>query len=238
MIEDGARVAIVDDVPSQAEIARGIAEEAGLIPEVITQSDGPFSEPMQLLDLIVRADCAAAICDHRLYRTGFASFNGAEFAATLYAKRIPTVLLSTFSGQDHDRSIRLYRSKIPSLIAREDLHPDRVKDGLLECERELAGQVSDHRRLYRTLVRVEDVSSDRGTEMVDAIIHTWNPDRAVSFPLALVEDKKLIEMLRNWSPTSKRLPRMFALVNIGCHDESELILQSFEPAPEADDDDF
>ena len=238
MIASGSRVAIVDDVLGQAETAAGIAEEADLAPTIIDWVDGGFGRPEQLLSQVREADCSAVICDHRLSRTGFASFTGAEFAAMLYAEKIPAILLSTFSSTDSDRSIKLHRSRIPSLVARDELDPQRILDGLRESEQELLGHISPQRLLYRTLVRVEDVSIGHGEEMVDAIIHTWNPDRGVRFPLELIEDAALKEDLRHWTGESGRFPRMFAQVNVGCEHESDLVLRAFERAPEPDDRDF
>ena len=238
MIASGTRVAIVDDVPGQAQTAKGIAEEADLDPAVIQEVDGGFSTPELLLSRVREADCSAVICDHRLSRTGFASFTGAEFAALLYVQKIPALLLSTFSSTDSDSSIKLHRAQIPSLVARDELDPQRILDGLRESEEELLGHISHQRRLYRTLVRVEDVSIGHGEEMVDAIIHTWKPDRGVRFPLELIEDAALKEDLRNWTGESGRFPRMFAQVNVGCEHESDLVLRAFERAPEPDDRDF
>lgn len=229
MITEGTRVAIVDDVERQAETAAGIAEEAGLDPSIISETDGTFEEAHQLLERVQATACSAVICDHRLSQTQFASFSGAEFVSVLYRKRIPAVLLSTFSAIDSDTSIRLHRAHIPALINRGELGPAQILGGLKRCERELAGNIVPERQARRTLVRIVDVLKESDTPVADAILHTWNPDRAVRFPLALIQDSSIRgDLTQRFSGEA----RLFAEVNIGCRDENELFFKSFERAPE------
>ena len=234
MIVEGTRVAVVDDVEQYAETAAGVAEEAGLVPSIISESDGKFQDTRQLLGRVLDISCAAVICDHRLSHTQFASFTGAEFMSALYHESIPGVLLSTFTAIDGDTSIRLHRARIPSLIGRENLDPDEILKGLRHCEAELAGHVAPERQPRRTLVRIQDVSMGNDTPVVDAILHSWNPDRAVRFPLTAIEDKRIRELL---TPSFRGELRLFAEVNVGCRDESELFFQTFElaPVPSIDD---
>jgi len=229
MIATGTKVAVVDDREGQAETAAGIAEEADLVPSIFSETAGAFGTTGQLLERVQSAGCDAVICDHRLSQTGFASFTGAEFVANLFRQGIPGVLLSTFSAIDSETSIKLHRAEIPSLMDRSDLHPDGLLAALKRCESELAGQVAPERELRRTLVRVESVSSESEIPVVDAVVHTWNPDHAVRFPLELIEDRDI----RHALTTGLRLPvRLFARVNIGCQSESELYFREFEWAPE------
>ena len=235
MIAKGIRVAVVDDVSGHAETAAGIAEEAGLVPTVITEDHGAFQEPGQLLKQVRTTGCSAAICDHRLSQTQFALFSGAEFVSRLYQERIPAVLLSTFSAIDSDTSIRLHRAYIPSLINRGELGPDQIFTGLKRCESELAGEIAPERRPRRTLVRIVDVLNESDTPVVDAILHTWNPDRAIRFPLALIQDSSIRTALTTDFGGEARL---FAEVNIGCRDDNELFFRAFEWAPKPNVDDL
>ena len=229
MIAAGTRVAVVDDREGQAETAAGIAEEADLVPSIFSEAAGAFSTTNQLLEEVRSAGCDAVICDHRLSQTGFASFTGAEFVANLFREGIPGVLLSTFSAIDSETSIKLHRAEIPSLMDRSALDPDELVAALKRCESELAGEIAPERRLWRTLVRIENVSSESEIPVVDAVVHTWNPDRAVRFPLDLIEDRNI----RRGLATGLGLPmRLFAQVNIGCRSESELYFREFEGAPE------
>ena len=182
MIGEGTHVAIVDDVRQYAQTAAGIATEAGLVPKIISEDDGPFYSPEQLLDRVKDFGCQAVICDHRLSKTSFASFTGAEFVSNLYMNGIPSLLLSTFSAIDNSTSIRLYRARIPSLISREHLDPENVLGGLSRCQDELDGKISPERKQRRTLVRVVSVSTDEQEPVADAIVHTWNPRCGNSIP--------------------------------------------------------
>lgn len=229
MIAAGTRVAVVDDREGQAQTAAGIAEEADLVPSIFSETAGSFGSPHQLLERVRSAGCDAVICDHRLSQTGFASFTGAEFVANLFREGIPGVLLSTFSAIDSETSIKLYRAEIPSLMDRGALDPDELLTALKRCESELAGQIAPERLLWRTLVRIESTSSESEIPVVDAIVHTWNPNHAVRFPLDLIEAPDIRDALT----TGHRTPtRLFARVNIGCRSESELYFRDFEWAPE------
>ena len=158
MITEGTRVAVIDDIMGQAETTAGIAEEARLVPSIISEAHGAFKYTQQLLELVQNNDCSAVIADHRLSQTGFASFTGAEFVASLYDQGMPAVLLSTFSAIDGDTSIKLHRARIPSLIPRSTLDPREIMVGLKISESELAGRTSTERKAWRTLVRIEGIS--------------------------------------------------------------------------------
>lgn len=231
MIGEGTRVAVVDDVNRYAVTAAGIAEEAGLVPSIISEEHGPFGHTGQLFERVKDLNCNAVICDHRLSQVPFAAFTGAEFVADLYSRGIPGVLLSTFSAIDSDTSIRLHRARIPSLIGRNNLDPDHILDGLSRCNDELSGRIVPERRPRRTLVRVVDVTTEGGEPVVDAILHVWNPAEAIRFPLRVIEDQQIVETL---SVAFDGELRLFAKVNVGCHSESELFFQEFELAPEPD----
>ena len=228
-ITPGIRIAVIDDEPRQAETAAGIAEEAGLYPVVITEGDGIFAMPHELLDALRLANCTAAICDHRLSQTQFAQFDGAEFMSALFREKIPGVLLSTFAAIDGDTSIRLHRAEIPYIIRRNDLMPGEIVRGLERCMAEFTGEPAPERIARRTLVRVVDVAVDGAGAAVDAIVHTWNPDIAVRFPLAVVDDPEIQRALSDWRGIGLRL---FAEVNVGCENADELFFKSFEFAPE------
>ena len=229
MISEGSLVAVIDDIIEQAETIAGIAEEANLVPSIISERDGAFQDPHQLLEFVQASDCTAVICDHFLSHREFASFTGAEFVAIAYDKSLPAVLLSTFSAIDGETSIKLHRARIPSLITRNDLDPRKIINGLQRSARELAGDIAPERRPWRTLVRIEGVSIEGKTSFAEAIVHTWKPDLAIRYPLALIEDEHIKQHLMdnvNWPV------RLIAEVNIGCDDANDLYLQSFEWAPE------
>lgn len=229
MISEGSRVAIVDDVVGQAETTAGVAEEASLVPSIISEADGGFDNLRQLYGFVQDRNCTAVICDHRLIQRGFASFNGAEFVANLYDEGMPAILLSTFAAIDGDTSIKLHRARIPSLLPRNDLDPHTIMVGLKRCESELAGHYDPERKPWRTLVRIEGVSKLGETYFAESIVHTWKPELAIRYPLDLIEDESIEQHLMN----NDRWPvRLFAEVNVGCTDTNDLFLRSFEWAPE------
>ena len=229
MIAEGTRVAVIDDILGQAETTAGVAEEAKLVPSIISEAHGAFKNTQQLLRLVQENDCAAVIADHRLSQTGFASFTGAEFVASLYDRGMPAVLLSTFSAIDGDTSIKLFRARIPSLLPRSALGPREIMVELKRSENELAGHTSAERRAWRTLVRIEGISKEGEIPVADAIVHTWRPDLAIRYPLDLIEESSIKQHLTSNSSWPVRL---FAEVNVGCHDANDLFLRSFEWAPE------
>lgn len=228
MITIGSQVAVIDDDAGLAESTAGIAEEASLVPSIISEAESGFQRPHQLLDFVQASDCTAVICDHRLSPKGLASFTGAEFVASAYDKSLPAVLLSTFAAIDGDTTIKLHRARIPSLLPREELDPHTIMDGLKRSESELAGQVVSERKTWRTLVRIESVSKDLEAPAADAVVHTWKPQQAARFPLAIIEEESIRQYLMdndNWPV------RLFAEVNIGCNKPYDLFLHSFEWAP-------
>ena len=229
MIAEGARVAVVDDVRGFAETTADITKEAGLIASIISEEDGPFHSPEKLLDRVKSSGCQAVICDHRLSQTPFASFTGAQFVSDLYVNGIPSVLLSTFLESDTNTSIRLYRARIPSLIDRDGLDPAQILEGLYRCEAELNGDIALERQPRRTLVRIDGVSEDGNGPVAEAVVHTWRPDETIRFPVRLIEDSQIREALTN---SFNGVLRLFARVNVGCQNESDLFFKGFEFAPE------
>ena len=229
------RVAIVDDEIQSAEWAADIAEEAGMNSTIISEGQGPFAQVGELIALIRRSECDLVISDHRLSKTPFASFSGAQLVSHLFLQGIPGLLLSTYSSIDGATSIRLHKAHIPFVISREELDPEHILRGLTLCERELTGEILPERQPRRTLVRVVNVTTESDEPVVDAIVHTWNPDKAIRFPLMMVKNPQIREVL----PLGfKGELRLFAEVNVGCQDEKELFLQEFEFAPELGGDDF
>ena len=230
-IGKGTKVAIVDDERFKAETVAGIAEEADLVPAIISDGDGPFQNEVQLLNQIQTQDCAAVICDHRLTGNQFTSFWGAELMDTLYRQHIPGLLLSTFAAVDSDTIIRRHRARIPCVVGRGELNPDSMIQGLRRCEEELNGHSVPERFPRRTLVRVVRISPglvDDGM-VVDAIVHSWDPDYGIRFPLDLIENPKIQQLLLNDFNSEIRL---FAQVNIDCQDSMDLFFRDFELAPE------
>ncbi|MDE2893257.1 MAG: hypothetical protein OXN86_12215 [Chloroflexota bacterium] len=224
-------MAVIDDEQLNADTTAGVVSDASLKPVVISRDAGQFPSVSDLLEMVQSARCEAVICDHRLSTKGLAQFTGAQFVSQLYQQHIPAVLLSTFAAIDKDDSIRRYRSEIPLVMARSELAPESLVKGLEYCRDELEGHVAPERQPWRTLVRIVDVLHDVNQGVVDAVLHNWNPNSAVRFPLEVVDNPEVASALQ--ADFSGEL-RVFARVNIGCRDESELFFGGFEVAPEPD----
>ena len=230
---EGIKVAVVDDERHQAMTVASIAREAGMLPSIISEEDGMFPHTDDLMRKVEGSGCLAVVCDHRLSQRPFASFTGAEFMAQLFRAHIPGVLLSTFASDDAPISIRLHRAEIPALMPRGELDPDNLREGLRRCKDELEGRVSPERQPWRVLVRVVGVSQEGNSAVVNAVMHNWDPNKEVKFPLDLIEDQRIRDIL----PVGfKGESRLFADVNIECSNEDDLFFKSFEIAPEPNDD--
>ncbi len=211
------RVAIIDDNLNDADAMGELVSDAGFEPVVM---EPPFGQMATLLQS-VRDRADAAVCDHRL--RGLAQFWGAEAVAGLVDQRIPAVLVTQYIDIDADASIRQWRHRVPVLLSRDDADPDRIKEGLGLCSREIHGDYLPGRRPWRALVQVDAVSHQANPAVVDVRIPSWNPHKVVRFPLELVPPP-----LRSTVVPDAFL---FAMVNIGAEDSDDLYFRDFEAAP-------
>ncbi len=221
------KIAIVDDDRREAEVAELEVEDAGFEPFIV--EGGPFQRVEDLTDLI-SLNAQAAICDHRLAHSGFANFTGARLVAHLYDLYIPAVLISQYADMDNGISIRACRDKIPVLLSRDETDATSIARGIEYCVNELRGQVANTRKPHRTLLRIVDLGREAGEKVIDVIIPSWNPHRAVRLPAMLLPKSISRSHL-------KRGERLFAKINIGAEKASELYFKDFEVAMEPDDDD-
>jgi hypothetical protein len=221
------RVAIIDDDYIQAQTTGLNVEEANFEPFII-RADSRFERMEDLLTKLLETGSQAVLCDNRLTPQGYAAFNGAGFLALLYDQKVmPSVLITTYVDMDADESIRRWRHKIPVLLDRDSAaNPEVLKRGVFESARELRGEVSVERKPYRTLIRVTNVDKETKEPILDVIIPSWNPKRAVRFPLSLIKQDIQVDVQLG--------TRLFAEVNIGAEDPQELYFKDFELAPESD----
>jgi hypothetical protein len=83
---------------------------------------------------------------------------------------------------------------------------------------------SPARRLYTSIIRVENVRNEGGDSYVDAVITNWNPHQIVSIPISLVPAHLQQELSRN--------THLLAKVNVGANNAEELIFEDITLAPE------
>lgn len=209
-------IAVIDDNAQAAEAVGYAVEDAGFTPWIFPGTAGTVAFAADK----IRENADAAICDHRLSPLGFANFDGAELAAALIDKKIPTVLISQFVNQDYDVSIRRWRARVPSLLCRDECSAETIKDALELCRREISGEVFAERRRHRTLVRIADIQNEGGEMVIDAILPAWNRQRAVRFPLSIVASP-LHHLVKEGE-------YLIAYVNLGALNPEDLFLEEFE----------
>jgi CheY-like chemotaxis protein len=218
------RVAVIDDQPDGAESTSIKLEDAGYSPVILP---GGFHHVGELVDA-VRSIATAAVCDHRLSVTGYAPFEGAEAVAALVEAQVPALLVTTYA-MDFEVSIRAIRDRLPVVLNRSDLgDPDLLKQAFYACAEEIAGRPPSTRRLRRTLISLDKITSEEGKTVADAIIPAWNPSLAVRFPVSLMGDV---------AEAAAEGKAFFAMVNTGARRSEDLVLKNFSIAPDPAPDD-
>jgi hypothetical protein len=107
------KIAIVDDDQGLAEVTAWDLEEAGYEPFLLVE--GYFTDVNELA-LRIMENTQGAVCDHRLSNSGLANFYGAELVATLYDRKLPSLLITQYTEMDTSLSIRKCSSIKPKLI--------------------------------------------------------------------------------------------------------------------------
>ncbi len=230
------RVAIVDDDKVARESLAEVLDLAGFDFFIV---ENPFNNVEDLVEYI-QENSQAVICDHRLSDHGLAPFTGSELMPLLYQSNFPSILMTQYSETDVNVSIRKYRDKIPVILERDDLVDvemikDRIEKGFETCSREFQGIMSSKRRPHRTIIHVIDITSDSGEDVAEVFVPSWNPYRAVRFPVSQIPEELL-------STVKSRLDKkedawLLARVNTGAEKADELYFTLFESAPELDKND-
>lgn len=177
--------------------------------------------PLPALEEFVRqtvGDSDAIVCDHRLKRTNYALFDGAEAVAHFYRKKFPAVLCTSYVKADVD-SMRQYRREIPALFS-TPADPDSIARGLEQCIEEFDGHFRPTRKLWRTLIRVEDRDDTSIPQLFYVIVPGWSADEAIRLPVNLVP--------ASIQANIKRGLRLFAKANLGAEKQEDLFFQDFE----------
>jgi hypothetical protein len=161
-----------------------------------------------------------AVCDYQLGARNYAPFHGAALVAAWYELGYPALLCTKWEQAVIDE-MRRFRPRIPVLIKPSELDPDRLVAGLEVCIRELRGERTSSRRVWRTLVRVEDVSPDRNMRAY-VVLPAWDNERVVRIPVTDIP-----EAVR---PAVKPDARLYAWVNLGAETNEELFFDRWEVA--------
>jgi CheY-like chemotaxis protein len=233
------KVAIVDDEKEARETLAETLELVGFETFIVENS---FTEVKDLAKHI-QANAQAVICDHRLSDRGLAPFTGAELMPSLYANKFPSLLITQYTETDINVSIRKYREAIPVVLERDDLVElydlDRISDkfnnGFETCSQEFKGIISSARRPHRTFIHVMDLTTDSGEEVAEVFVPSWNPYRAVRFPVSQIPEE-ILSTLKSRSNNREDV-WLIACVNTGAEKADELYFTKFEAAPELNDND-
>ena len=212
-------VAIVDDDPENVEALKFCLETAGS--KIIAFTDN-FQNMNSLLEEIMRR-ANGVLCDNRLnYRTT-ANFTGAEAVANWFDLKFPAILVSEFTDQDINTTIRSFRRKIPFVIPQDHIDIQKIITGFAICKQEIANQPPPFRKPIRAIVQVVKFTNNS----VETYVPQWNPHRVVTFPRSLLGKYKNKDLTRG--------TLFIADVNIGANNSDELFFENFELAPEPDD---
>jgi hypothetical protein len=219
------KIAIVDDEQDLAEAAEWDVEDAGF--ESFRVNDSFID--VDVLASHIEKNAQGALCDHRLANYGRTNFSGAKLVAALYDRKIPSILITQYTAIDADVSIRKYRRKIPVLLSRDEANAATIKKGIEDCILELGGTIPITRIPHRTLLNITHITNESNEKVIDVIVPSWNPHKAVRLPVALIpHELHSALVVDTW---------LFADVNTGAEKSDDLYFEHFELTPEPDEDD-
>jgi hypothetical protein len=219
------KIAIVDDEQDLATVTGWEVKDAGFEPVIV---DGSFSE-VDALASHIEKNAQGALCDHRLANYGRTNFSGAKLVAELYNRKIPSILITQYTDIDADVSIRKYRRKISVLLSRDEANAATIKKGIEDCILELGGKIPITRIPHRTLLNITHITNESNEKVIDVIVPSWNPHKAVRLPASLIPQELHSELVVDrW---------LFADVNTGAEKSDDLYFERFELTPEPDEND-
>lgn len=208
-------VAVVDDTDDGRDTIVDDLADGNFKPIALS---GPF-ENLQSLMKSLYGKFDAAVLDHHLNTNNYAGCTGAEAAEQLYKKRVPAVIVTSWSDADIGL-IRQHRRWVPALLARDLADPEAISRGFEQCISEFADKFLPTRKPWQTLVRIEEVRIKEG--LVYCVVPSWNSEKVVSFPLIQLP----ADLRAKVGPDM----RLLAQVNIGAEHQDELYFDEFRPA--------
>jgi hypothetical protein len=205
------RVCVIDD-DEASRYAMGLTvEDSKLIAvpqnQKIDNLDAYFNEIVKPSDAIVS--------DHHLRKKNYFPVNGAEVVSRSYDKRIPSVLVTKYEQAVIDE-IRKYRQKIPIILNPDEFDPDSLMQSLEFCINEFNGEIVPSRKVWRTLIRVDDI----GDNHLYLIIPSWNSNETIKIPIK--------DLPVDIQSKAKADVRMHAKVNVGATLSNDLFFLDWE----------
>lgn len=216
LLQDGAKVAIVDDVERDAETTSIVLTDAGLDPQAVELLDDPSALVESLLGRY-----EGVVCDHRLQ--GKVRYYGAQVVAECMRRGLPAVLLTTFADPRDNAVIQAYRSRIPELLMRgSEATGTALRNALDYAAAETTGTYRSTRRPYRTVVRVIERHDDHPAT-IELSIPAWSTSQVVSVPMSSFAE---------FAESTQVGQRFLADVNIYSQSHLDLYAANFEPIPD------
>ncbi len=221
----GSRVAVVDDDRDEAYATSMVLKAAGYVPVEVSPEKEPSTEMLRR----VKAQCVAAVFDHRLNGRINVPFDGAELTSLACRSGFPAVLSSTYISRDQNTTIRLRRADIPCILDKDEQSPASIQSAFESIVAELHGEVPRSRLALPAAVEVVGVHVNEEMNIAEVIVPAWR-SVAVQIPAALItRDTGLAEI---------ELPGMWLRAEVNCHAELErdLFFRNFGLAPKLTDD--
>lgn len=215
-LERGAPVGIVDDLPEDRKETRVVVRAAGFEPVEVTLEVNAVDD---LLDILLRAEVAGVVFDHRLSQQAPVPFDGATAAAACYHRLLPAILRTNYKGPVDELSIRRQRRFLPRVLDRRSTGPD-IAQALAQTAAELAGVVPHDRRAQDAIVEIVDAAIDLPEPTVDVAVPAWDAVSVVTLPMAL-----FASALPSNDPIRIRGLTMHARVNVWAPDADALFFE-------------
>lgn len=204
------RIRIIDDNKAFRDTLQETVIDSDF--EAISQTETVINVDQFLINDILPGD--AVVSDHHLMVKNYFPINGAEVVYKCFEKHIPSVLVTRF--QDSKSEIRKYRSNIPVILNPEEFEPETLIESLEICINEFKGILRPERKMWRALVRIEDVQD----HTVYILIPGWDANRGIS-----LNRSDFPPLLRNKIAQGKRF---HAKTNIGTESGDDLYFTDWE----------
>lgn len=181
------RIAVFDDYPNGRERWSDTIRVMGLEPFPVNQAP-PLSAIAEFLE---SNQISEVISDHRLSERRYANYSGAELVKACYMAKVGAVLLTNWTRQDADTTLRTHRRWLPIVIDTQqmDVPNAEVRAALKQADEEVRqGLIPRQREPFRTVMSVARIDTLAGREIVRVLMGQWKPNQEVGFPLDMIPE--------------------------------------------------
>ncbi len=213
------RVAVFDDYPIGRERWSDRIRALGMEPFPV--ANAPALDKVKLF--LITNRISEVVSDHRLYERPYANYTGAELVKECYLAKVGAVLLTNWTRQDADTSLRIHRRWLPYVIDTGQMNApnDEIRVALIQADKEARqGIIPEKREPFRTIMTIARVEVQATRQMVRVKIGQWNPDAEISFPLDMIPDHMRSEI--------KPDKLLIAQVNLDAERVEDLYFDKFE----------